>query len=118
LHWKMPDVRRSEFLLLVLPFSVMMIVLRYETVFLLFQRGEFGEKATHMTEQVLPYLLAGTFAFAAQTVVVRGYYAVKNTWFPAPVFLLLLTGPGYVFKINEIFVLAGTVRRKLSGSGS
>ncbi|MGM0644728.1 MAG: murein biosynthesis integral membrane protein MurJ [Thermodesulfobacteriota bacterium] len=72
-----------KFLILVIPFSVLMIVLRYETVLLLFQRGEFGEKATIMTSNVLPFLLAGAFAFAAQTVVVRGYYAAKNTWFPA-----------------------------------
>ncbi len=75
--------RTLKFLFLVIPFSVLMIVLKYETVLLLFQRGEFGEKATRMTAEVLPYLLGGAFAFAAQTVVVRGYYAAKNTWFPA-----------------------------------
>lgn len=212
--------RTLKFLILVIPFSVLMIVLKYETVLLLFQRGEFGEKATRMTAEVLPYLLAGAFAFAAQTVVVRGYYAAKNTWFPAlfgtiavvvslplfylfmnlldargvalalsgsaflqvvvlyelwnrrtdnkgkwqvyrfffkisfvsiliglafsgvpsflyrfidpgtfggafsvcavsaPVFLLFFAGAGYIFKIEEIFVLAGTIKQKVFRPGS
>ena len=72
-----------KFLLLVIPVSVLFMVLRQEIVLILFQRGQFGSEATRTTSEILPFLLAGTFAFAAQTVVVRGYYAIQNTWFPA-----------------------------------
>jgi putative peptidoglycan lipid II flippase len=91
-----------KFLLLVIPVSVLFMVLRHEIVLILFQRGRFGLEATRVTSQVLPFLLCGTFAFAAQTVVVRGYYATQNTWFPAlvgtisvvltlPLFYVLMT---------------------------
>ncbi len=72
-----------KFLILVIPVSVLFMVLRREIVFLLFQRGRFDATATILTARVLPFLMAGTVAFAAQTVVVRGYYAIQNTWFPA-----------------------------------
>jgi len=72
-----------KYLLLVIPISTLFMVLRHEIVFLLFQRGRFDPDATRITSEVLPFIMAGTFAFAAQTVVVRGYYAMQNTWFPA-----------------------------------
>ncbi|MBF0388723.1 MAG: murein biosynthesis integral membrane protein MurJ [Desulfamplus sp.] len=72
-----------KYLLLVIPISVLFMVLRYEIIFLLFERGRFDPNSTRITSQILPFIMAGTFAFAAQTVVVRGYYATQNTWFPA-----------------------------------
>ncbi|MFO7883422.1 MAG: lipid II flippase MurJ, partial [Desulfobacteraceae bacterium] len=72
-----------KYLLLVIPFSVLFMVLSQEIVLILFKRGKFDIEATLMTARILPWLLAGTFAFAGQTVVVRGFYAVQNTWFPA-----------------------------------
>ncbi|MFO7750611.1 MAG: murein biosynthesis integral membrane protein MurJ [Desulfobacteraceae bacterium] len=72
-----------KYLLLVIPFSVLFMVLSQEVVLILFQRGAFDMAATLRTAKLLPCLLAGTFAFAGQTVVVRGFYAVQNTWFPA-----------------------------------
>ena len=72
-----------RYLALVIPFSVLVMVLRHETVLMLFQRGRFDAAATEMTARVLVCLMAGAFAFAAQTVVVRGYYATQNTIFPA-----------------------------------
>lgn len=59
------------------------MALRHEIVFLIFQRGRFDAQATLITTEILPWILTGTVAFAAQTVVVRGYYAIQNTWFPA-----------------------------------
>jgi putative peptidoglycan lipid II flippase len=59
------------------------MALRHEVVFMLFQRGKFDASATELTSQVLVYLLAGAYAFSAQTIVARGYYAVSNTLFPA-----------------------------------
>ncbi|MDM8538846.1 murein biosynthesis integral membrane protein MurJ, partial [Desulfobacterales bacterium HSG17] len=72
-----------KYLSLVIPFSVLFMVLRHELVLMLFQRGRFDAAATQMTANVLLYLMVGTMAFAAQTVVVRGYYAAQDTLFPA-----------------------------------
>ncbi|MEE4357300.1 MAG: murein biosynthesis integral membrane protein MurJ [Desulfococcaceae bacterium] len=72
-----------RWLALVIPFSLLFMVLRYEIVRILFQRGQFDETATEITAHVLIFLLIGTFAYTAQTVVVRGYYAMQNTLFPA-----------------------------------
>ena len=72
-----------RYLSLVIPISALMIVLRNEVVMILFQRGRFDAAATSLTAHVLLFLMIGAFAFSAQTVVVRGYYAVQNTLFPA-----------------------------------
>jgi putative peptidoglycan lipid II flippase len=72
-----------RFLAMVIPFSVLLMVLRSEVVRIIFQRGKFDAAATALTAEVLMYLLVGTFAFAAYTVVVRGYFASQNTLFPA-----------------------------------
>ncbi|MCP4750506.1 MAG: murein biosynthesis integral membrane protein MurJ, partial [Proteobacteria bacterium] len=71
-----------RFISLVIPFSVLAMVLRHEVVLMLFQRGSFDSKATALTSNVLVFVLLGTVAFAAQTVVTRGYYAMQNTLFP------------------------------------
>ncbi len=72
-----------KYLSLIIPFSMLLIILRHEVVAVLFERGRFDAVATNQTASVLLYLMIGAFAFAAQTVVVRGYYAVQNTLFPA-----------------------------------
>ena len=72
-----------KFIFLVLPFSVLFMVLRQEIVQVLFQRGQFDPQATRLTAGVLPFFMAGAFAFAAQTIVSRGFFALQNTLFPA-----------------------------------
>ena len=75
--------RTLRYLAVILPFSMLFMVLRHEVVSILFQRGRFDAAATAKTADILVYLMIGAFAFAAQTIVVRGYYAMKNTLFPA-----------------------------------
>ena len=72
-----------RYLSLVIPMSVLVMVVRVEVVKVLFQRGRFGASATELTASALLFLLVGAFAFASQTIVARGYYAMKNTLFPA-----------------------------------
>ncbi len=72
-----------KFILLVMPFSVIFMVLRTEITAILYQRGAFGSQALETTAGVLPWFMAGAFAFAAQTIVSRGYFASQNTLFPA-----------------------------------
>ncbi len=84
---------------LVIPFSVLMMVLRHEIILILFQHGKFDAAATELTSQILIFFLVGVFAFSAQTVVVRGYYAMQNTLFPA-IFMtvaVLLSIPLYFY---------------------
>ena len=91
-----------KYLTVVIPFSALMIVLRHETVFMLFQRGKFNQIATSQTADILMFLLMGAFAFAAQTIVVRGYYAIQNTLFPAifGTIAVLLSLPLYYLAMN------------------
>lgn len=90
------------YLSLVIPFSVLFIVLRHEVIFILFQRNQFDAAATELTSHLLGFLLIGAFAFSAQTVVVRGYYAMQDTIFPA-IFgttAVLLSIPVYLLGIK------------------
>jgi putative peptidoglycan lipid II flippase len=70
-------------LALVIPISVLVMVLRHEVVALLFQRGQFSSASTAITADALIFLLAGAYAFSAQPLVVRGFYATQNTLVPA-----------------------------------
>lgn len=85
---KLNDMNRMlndtlRYLSLIIPFSVVLMILRKEVVLILFQRGRFDAAATALTAEVLAYLLIGAAAFAYQTIVVRGYYAAQDTVFPA-----------------------------------
>ncbi|MEW6076202.1 MAG: murein biosynthesis integral membrane protein MurJ [Thermodesulfobacteriota bacterium] len=72
-----------RYLALVIPLSALFMALRHETVLVLFQRGRFDAAATAITSRLLIFLMLGAFAFAVQTVVVRGFYATQNTLLPA-----------------------------------
>lgn len=92
--------RTLRYLSLVIPCSALLMVLRHEAVLILFQHGRFDAAATELTSYLLPFLLLGTFAFAAQTIVVRGYYAIQNTLLPA------IFGTGAVLVSIPIYLLA------------
>jgi putative peptidoglycan lipid II flippase len=59
------------------------MVLRHEVIAILFERGRFAAIDTAQTARMLMFMMPGAVAFAAQTLVVRGYYASQNTLFPA-----------------------------------
>ena len=85
---KMPEMNQLlnntlKYLAVVIPFSVLIMVLRHEVILVIFQRGKFDAAATVHTSAVLMYLLIGAFAVAANTIVPRAYYAVQDTLFPA-----------------------------------
>jgi putative peptidoglycan lipid II flippase len=75
--------RTLRYLALLIPVSVLLMVLSPEVVRLLFERGRFDPAATRVTADVLVWFLAGAVGFAASTVVVRGYFATRDTLFPA-----------------------------------
>ncbi len=71
-----------RYLALVIPFSILIMVLRQEVVMMLLQRGRFDAAATQVTSRILVFLMIGAAAFGAQTVVARGYYATQDTLYP------------------------------------
>lgn len=106
-----------RYLALVIPFSVLIMVLRSEVIRLLFQRGRFDIVATALTADVLIYFMVGAFAFAAYTVVVRGYFASQNTLFPAIYgsVVVLLSIPLYLVGMNLLNVRGVALAVSLSG---
>ena len=89
-------------LTVVIPVSVLVMVLRHEIIAILFEHGAFDAQSTQITKQALIFLMLGAYGFAAQTIVVRGFYAIQNTLFPA-VFgtvAVLFSLPLYYFGIN------------------
>jgi putative peptidoglycan lipid II flippase len=93
-----------RYLALVIPFSVLFMVLRHEVILILFQRGRFDAAATSLTANILVFIMAGAVAFAAQTVVVRGFFAVQNTLFPAVygTLAVVLSLPLYYFGMQRM----------------
>ena len=91
-----------RYLSMVIPISVLIMTVRKEVVQILFERGRFDASATDMTSSALVFLLIGAFAFASQTVVVRGYYAMQNTLFPAifGTLAVAISIPVYVVGMN------------------
>jgi len=95
--------RTLRFVALAIPVSALVIVLRIEVIRMIFQRGTFDAAATETTSSVLIFIMIGTSAFAAQTIVSRGYYAMQNTIFPA-VFgslAVILSIPLYLIGMNR-----------------
>jgi len=88
-----------RFLSLVIPVSVLFMVTRHEVVRILFEHGKFSPDDTSRTSVLLIYILVGTFAYSAQTIVCRGFYAMQNTLFPAVVGTLVVVAslPAYWF---------------------
>jgi len=91
-----------RYLAVVIPISVMLIVLRREILVILLQRGKFDAAATDHTATVLMFMLVGAFAFAANTIVPRAYYAMQDTLFPAiyGTATVVLSIPLYVLGLN------------------
>jgi putative peptidoglycan lipid II flippase len=106
-----------RFLALVIPFSVLLMVFRSEVVLMIFQRGRFDATATDLTADVLAFFLVGSFAFAAYTVVVRGYFACQNTLFPAIFgsFAVLLSIPVYILGMKLFGASGVALAVSLSG---
>lgn len=100
--------RSLRALALLIPFSILLMVVRREVVVVLFQHGRFDAAAARVTADTLLWLLTGAFAFAAQTVVVRGYYAMQDTLFPSlfGTLAVVISLPAYVMGM-KVFGLSG-----------
>jgi len=106
-----------RYLSLVIPFSVLLMVLRHEVVLILFQRGKFDATATDHLAAVLIFLLVGAFALAANTIIPRAYYATQDTLFPAiyGTISVLLSIPLYMLGLNIMGTNGVALAISLSG---
>lgn len=88
-----------RYMALLIPLSLLVYAVRFEVVQVLFERGNFTTQDTLLTGRLLGCFMLGAFAFSLNTLVVRGYYAMQNTWFPAVYGLLafLVSLPFYVW---------------------
>ena len=105
-----------RYLSLVIPISVLFMVLRKEVILILFQRGKFDAAATGQTATVLIFMLVGSFAVAANTIVPRAYYATQDTLFPAiyGTVAVLLSIPLYLIGLNLMGTLGVALAASLS----
>lgn len=72
----------NSVILLVMPISIGAIVLSNPIVKLLFQRGEFDERATYMTSIALIMYSIGMVAFGLREVLAKVFYSLKDTKTP------------------------------------
>jgi len=69
-------------LLIGLPASVGLIVVRYPAIRLLFERGEFTPDDTRLVARSLAFYAAAVWAFSLQQIFNRAYYALHDTLTP------------------------------------
>ena len=91
---------RSMFTLL-LPIALVAIVLRYEIVALLFERGNFdAARSTPMVAKALLFYMVGLPFFGLSRGFTQGFYALKNTLTP-----VLITALGVIINIELSMIL-------------
>lgn len=69
-------------LFLTVPASLWMLLLARPTVALLLQHGKFGPDDTRLTATALAYYCLGIFAWSAQSILSRAFYALQDTRTP------------------------------------
>ncbi len=80
-----------QILFLALPAAAILIVLRIPSVRLVFGASQFNWEATVLTGATLAYLAIGLAAQAISLLLVRGFYALKDTKTPVIVSLIVVT---------------------------
>ncbi|MBK9941082.1 MAG: murein biosynthesis integral membrane protein MurJ [Kouleothrix sp.] len=87
-------------LFLALPAAALLAALAAPIVRVLFERGKFSAESTALTAQVLVFYAFGLAAFAAAEIVVRSFYAMRDTRTPVLVgaaMVLANIGLGWAF---------------------
>ncbi len=88
-------------LFLTIPASLFMIVLAVPIIQVILQHGKFGPDATRMTAIALGFYCAGIFAWSAQSILGRAFYALQDTVTP----VVVGTGVTLVFiPMNLLFM--------------
>lgn len=74
-----------------LPIVIGIIILRIPLVRLLFERGKFTPQDTAMTATALMYFAIGSVALASIHIILRGFYALKDTKTPVVIGVIALS---------------------------
>jgi putative peptidoglycan lipid II flippase len=69
-------------LFLTVPSSVLMFLLAGPITSLLFEHGRFNAHDASLTAYALRFYSIGIFAWSAQAILTRGFYALQDTWTP------------------------------------
>lgn len=88
-------------LLLAIPATVGLILLRQPVVALLYQRGEFGPESTAIVAWALLWYAAGLVGHSVVEIISRAFYALHDTWTPVRVGIATMG-------LNLVFSLAFT----------
>ena len=88
-------------LFLTIPSSVFMMVLALPIVQLILQNGKFHKSDAVFTGWLLIFYCIGLFAWSAQTVIARGFYAMKDSRTPA----IVGTAVTVLFVIGNVLAL-------------
>jgi len=70
---------------LVAPAALALLVLRRPTISILFEHGAFDTESMILVAYGLQFYLLGLIAHSLLEIVVRGFYALQNTWIPVTV---------------------------------
>jgi putative peptidoglycan lipid II flippase len=70
---------------LVTPAALALLVLRRPTISILFEHGAFDTESMILVAYGLQFYLLGLVAHSLLEIVVRGFYALQNTWIPVTV---------------------------------
>ncbi len=76
---------------LALPASIGLILLRVPLVSMLLERGQFDIQSTEMVAWALLWYAIGLMGHSVLEIVVRAFYALKDTWTPVLVGLIAMT---------------------------
>ncbi len=94
-------------LFLTVPSSVFIMVLALPIVQFLYQSGKFTSSDSHLTANILVAYTVGLFAWSAQAIVARGFYALEDSKTPVIIGTL----------VTVLFVIANASVLHFSGAG-
>jgi putative peptidoglycan lipid II flippase len=77
---------------LVAPAAMLLFVLREPVIALLLERGAFDAQSTRLVAYALQFYLIGLLFHSMLEIIVRGFYALQDTWTPVSIGVLAMIG--------------------------
>lgn len=95
-------------LFFVVPITILFLLLRAQIVRVVFGSGEFGWDATIKTADALAYFSMSLFAQSLIPLLIRGFFAVKDTWSPFIIAMIsMVVNVGFALFLKEFYGVAG-----------
>lgn len=87
-----------------IPASLGLLILAHPVIQILFQHGNFNERATDITSSALAYYAVGITGYGAYEIIARGFYALEDTRTPVRIGIAaLVVGIALNFAFVRIF---------------